>query len=170
MLAVLADATDDETLRDAGMMRAKGLIATLQSDADNLFVILSAKALNPSLTDFGAHRERTERKENAAGRRRLRIRALRHDRQSHGASNDPKPHVYQFIDFTTKGIGLDVGHRAGARPGASRISHRKPSSRLQIRRDLGVIILAIRKSDGQMMFNPPAEAEIQVGDYPNRHG
>ena len=44
---VLADATDDETLRDAGIMRAKGLIATLQSDADNLFVILSAKALKP---------------------------------------------------------------------------------------------------------------------------
>src|SRR5215471_6649403 len=49
MLAVMADATDDETLRDAGVMRAKGLIATLQSDADNLFVILSAKALKPTL-------------------------------------------------------------------------------------------------------------------------
>src|SRR5580693_10001668 len=49
MLAALADATDDETLRDAGILRAKGLIATLQSDADNLFVILSAKALKPTL-------------------------------------------------------------------------------------------------------------------------
>src|ERR1700686_4758608 len=45
MLAVLADATNDETLRDAGVLHAKGLIATLQSDADNLFVILSAKAM-----------------------------------------------------------------------------------------------------------------------------
>src|SRR5580700_5797341 len=43
MLGVLADATDDETLKQAGVLRAKGLIATLQSDADNLFVILSAK-------------------------------------------------------------------------------------------------------------------------------
>ena len=49
MLAVLADASRDETLRDVGIERAKGLIATLASDADNLFVILSAKTLNPNL-------------------------------------------------------------------------------------------------------------------------
>src|SRR3954468_16515901 len=49
MLAVLADATRDETLRDVGIEVAKGLIATLASDADNLFVILSAKTLNPDL-------------------------------------------------------------------------------------------------------------------------
>ena len=49
MLAVLADASRDETLRDVGIARAKGLIATLASDADNLFVILTAKTLNPNL-------------------------------------------------------------------------------------------------------------------------
>src|ERR1700722_3006703 len=49
MLGVLADATDDQTLSDAGVLKAKGLIAALQTDADNLFVILSAKALNPKL-------------------------------------------------------------------------------------------------------------------------
>src|SRR6202049_225592 len=49
MLAMLADATTDETLQEAGVLRAKGLIATLQSDADNLFVILSPKALKPTL-------------------------------------------------------------------------------------------------------------------------
>ena len=76
MLAVLADATDDETLRHAGVMRAKGLIATLQSDADNLFVILSAKALKPGAAGFGARGFRAKRKENAAGGRRLRVCAL----------------------------------------------------------------------------------------------
>ena len=49
MLAVLADAGRDETLKDLGIDKAKGLIATLSSDADNLFVILSAKALNARL-------------------------------------------------------------------------------------------------------------------------
>ena len=49
MLAVLADAGRDEALRDVGIARAKGLIATLASDADNLFVILTAKTLNPNL-------------------------------------------------------------------------------------------------------------------------
>ena len=36
---------------------------------------------------------------------------------------------------------------------------------MQLRRELGVIVLAIRKSDGRMLFNPPAEAEIEGGDY-----
>src|SRR5690349_77254 len=49
MLAVLADANQDENLLDVGIQRAKGLIATLSSDADNLFLILSAKALKPEL-------------------------------------------------------------------------------------------------------------------------
>ena len=50
ILALEADATLDDTLRAAGVMRAKGLIASLPSDAENLFIILSAKTLNPGLT------------------------------------------------------------------------------------------------------------------------
>src|SRR6202163_1671670 len=49
MLGVAADASSDETLRDVGIDRASGLIATLASDADNLFLILSAKSLNSRL-------------------------------------------------------------------------------------------------------------------------
>ena len=47
MLAVLADSTRDETLKDVGIDRARGLIAALATDADNLFLVLSAKTLNP---------------------------------------------------------------------------------------------------------------------------
>jgi voltage-gated potassium channel len=50
MRAVLADATRDECLRDVGVTRTRGLIAALPSDAENLFIILCAKALNPNLT------------------------------------------------------------------------------------------------------------------------
>src|ERR1039457_4363589 len=49
MIAVLADATRDDTLREVGIERAEGLIATLASDADNLFVTLSATTLNAEL-------------------------------------------------------------------------------------------------------------------------
>ena len=49
MLAVLGDATRDENLRDLGISRAKGLISALSTDADNLFLILSARGLNPKL-------------------------------------------------------------------------------------------------------------------------
>src|SRR5947209_12959843 len=50
MLAIVADATQDDSLRHAGVHRARGLIAALPSDAENLFIILSAKTLNPALT------------------------------------------------------------------------------------------------------------------------
>src|ERR1019366_6510584 len=49
-LALTADSTRDDTLRAAGITRARGLISALATDADNLFVILSAKTLNPKLT------------------------------------------------------------------------------------------------------------------------
>ena len=49
MLAVAADSTRDETLRRAGIERARGLVAALATDADNLFVLLSAKGLNPKI-------------------------------------------------------------------------------------------------------------------------
>jgi voltage-gated potassium channel len=75
-----------------------------------------------------------------------------------------KPHVSQFIDFTTKGIGLNVGIEQ-VRVAASSEFASKTLQQMQIRRDLGVIVLAIRKSDGRMLFNPPAEAEIEGGDF-----
>ena len=49
MLAVAADSTHDETLRLVGIERARGLVAALATDADNLFVLLSAKGLNPGI-------------------------------------------------------------------------------------------------------------------------
>ena len=80
-----------------------------------------------------------------------------------------KPHVFQFIDFTTKNMGLDVGIEQFSVPVSSEFA---PSRwlRCKIRSDLGVIVLAIRKSDGQMLFNPPAEAEIAGGRLSDRDG
>jgi voltage-gated potassium channel len=75
-----------------------------------------------------------------------------------------KPHVSQFIDFTTKDIGLDVGIEQ-VRVSATCEFASKTLQQMQIRRDLGVIVLAIRKTDGRMLFNPPAEAEIEGGDF-----
>jgi len=75
-----------------------------------------------------------------------------------------KPHVFQFIDFTTKGIGLDVGIEQ-LRVGARSELASKSLEELRIRKELGVIVLAIRKSDGRMLFNPPADAAIESGDF-----
>jgi voltage-gated potassium channel len=163
MLAALADATNDETLRDAGVLRAKGLIATLSSDADNLFVILSAKALKPSLlVSARIATEETERKMRLAGANYV---FAPYDMTGYRMAQVMlKPHVFQFIDFTTKNIGLDVGIEQVRVPSSSEFVS-KSLEEMQIRKELGVIVLAIRKSDGRMLFNPPADAEIHGGDF-----
>jgi voltage-gated potassium channel len=163
MLGVLADATDDETLKQAGVLRAKGLIATLQSDADNLFVILSAKALKPSLqVSARVASEQSEKKMRLAGADHV---FAPYDMTGNRMAQVMlKPHVFQFIDFTTKGMGLDVGIEQFSVSASSEIAS-KSLAESKIRSDLGVIVLAIRKSDGSMHFNPPAEAEIQGGDF-----
>ena len=162
MLAVVADATDDETLRHAGVLRAKGLIATLQSDADNLFVILSAKALKQDLqVSARVASEQSEKKLRLAGADHV---FAPYDMTGNRMAQVMlKPHVFQFIDFTTKSMGLDVGIEQFTVPAASEYAS-KSLLETQIRRELGVIVLAIRKSDGRMIFNPPAEAEIHAGD------
>jgi voltage-gated potassium channel len=163
MLAVLADATDDATLLNAGIMRAKGLIATLQSDADNLFVILSAKGLKPALQiSARVASEQSEKKMRQAGADYV---FAPYDMTGNRMAQVMlKPHVFQFIDFTTKNMGLDVGIEQFSVSAASEFAS-KSLAESKIRSDLGVIVLAIRKSDGQMHFNPPAEAEIQAGDF-----
>jgi voltage-gated potassium channel len=163
MLAVVADATDDETLREAGVLRAKGLIATLQSDADNLFVILSAKSLKPSLlVSARIASEQSEKKMRLAGADYV---FAPYDMTGNRMAQVMlKPHVFQFIDFTTKSMGLDVGIEQVRVPDNSEFAS-KSLLETKIRRELGVIVLAIRKADGQMIFNPQAETEINAGDH-----
>jgi voltage-gated potassium channel len=163
MLAVLADATNDETLKEAGLLRAKGLIATLQSDADNLFVILSAKALKPSLQVAArVASEQSEKKMRLAGADYV---FAPYDMTGNRMAQVMlKPHVFQFIDFTTKGMGLDVGIEQFRVPPESELVS-KSLVETRLRKELRVIVLAIRKSDGSMIFNPPAEAEVNAGDH-----
>jgi len=71
-LVVEGDATDDATLEAAGVTRARGLVATVDSDAQNVFVVLSARALNPGLFIVGrASYESTAAKLTAAGADRV---------------------------------------------------------------------------------------------------
>jgi voltage-gated potassium channel len=74
-----------------------------------------------------------------------------------------RPLVITFLDSATMAMGLDVSiEQIEVTQGAE--AHAKTLRDLHVRRDLGVIVLAIRKADGQMLFNPPAETEIDVGD------
>lgn len=163
MLAVLADSTQDQTLRDVGITRARGLIAALKTDADNLFVILSAKTLNANLKVAArADEEEAESKLRRAGAETVFAPYSNAGHQM--ALSLLRPHVVQFLDVATRNIGLDVGIEQVRVAEESEFVSRS-LKQMELRRDLGVIVLAIRKADGQMLFNPPAEAVIAGGDY-----
>jgi voltage-gated potassium channel len=163
MLAVLADASRDETLRDVGVGRAKGLISALATDADNLFVILSARALNPNL--YLAARVVEEESEGKMRRAGADVVFAPYSITGHSLAQAMiRPHVHQFLDFTTKNLGLNVGIEQVLVGEGCEFASRS-LQQMQLRRELGVIVLAIRKADGEMVFNPPADANIDGKDH-----
>jgi voltage-gated potassium channel len=163
MLAVLGDASRDENLRDLGIARAKGLIAALSSDADNLFLILSAKGLNPKLViSARVSEEGSEQKFKRAGADS--VFAPYDITGTRLAQAILRPHVATFLDFATMDTGLNVSIEQ-VRVGEKSEFVSKSLGQIQLRRQVGVIVLAIRKAHGTMLFNPDADAEIAAGDY-----
>lgn len=163
MLAVAADSTRDETLRSVRVARARGLVSALATDADNLFVILSAKNLNPELyVATRAGEEEAEEKLRRAGADAV---FAPYTTAGHRLAQAVlRPHVFQFFDIATKSMGLDVNIEQVQVPETSEFASRS-LEQARIRRELGIIVLAIRKRDGSMQFNPPAEAIIAAGDH-----
>lgn len=163
MLAVAADSTRDETLRRVGIDRARGLVTALATDADNLFVLLSAKGLNSKIyVAARAAEEGAEEKMRRAGADAV---FAPYSITGHRlAQSLLRPHVVQFLDFTTKDIGEDIAIEQVRVSDASQMAS-KTIREMQLGRDVGVIVMAIRKADGQMIFNPPADTGIHAGDY-----
>ncbi len=159
-LAALGDATLDASLKGVGIDRAKGIIATLSSDADNLYLVLSAKTLNPKLQiSARVLEEEAEAKMRRAGADT--VLAPYNITGSRLAQAILRPHVVQFLDFAT--IGLDVGiEQVPVAENSEFVS--RSLRQMALRKEVGVIVLAIRKSNGQMIFNPDAESEIAGGD------
>ncbi len=162
MHGLAADSTRDQTLQEAGITRARGLVAALGTDADNLFVILSAKTLNPMLNVAArAGEEEAEQKLRRAGADTV---FAPYTHAGHRLAQALiRPHVLEFLDLTTKNMGLNVLiEQVPVAQGSEFAS--KSLKQMQIRRETGVIVLAIRRASGEMIFNPPAEAVLQGGD------
>jgi voltage-gated potassium channel len=163
MLAVLADATHDDDLRQAGVLRARGLISALPSDAENLFVILSAKTLNPKLVVVTrASEEQAEEKLRRAGADTVFAPYTMAGRRL--AHSLLRPHVVEFLEFATSPIGpkimmeqVCIGLETKFLP--------KTLGALLSDNALNVIVLAIRRGDGRMAFNPPGNSQISAGDF-----
>jgi voltage-gated potassium channel len=161
MAAMHADATRDETLREAGIERARGFIAALATDADNVFVILSAKTLNPRLTVVtrAAEEDAEEKLRRAGADTVLSPYSIAGQRLAQALL---RPQVVQLLDFAGQSVGLDVTMeqmRVAANPAAAgrRLGDLVPPA-------APLMVLAIGKSDGNMIFHPPAEMEVCAGD------
>ena len=163
MLAVAADSTRDDTLREVGIERARGLVAALATDADNLFVLLSAKGLNPGI--YVAARAAEEGAEGKMRRAGADAVFAPYSITGHRlAQSLLRPHVVQFLDFTTKEIGEEIAIEQVQVAVSSEMVSRTIKD-MQLRKEVGVIVMAIRKADGSMMFNPPAETAVEGGDF-----
>ena len=154
LLHVEGDATHDDFLEQAGIRRARGLVAALGNDAENVYLVLSARQLNPKLTIVSwATSNEAERKVMRAGAdHTLSPYSLGGSRIAHLLLH---PHTVEFLDHAMSGgdaIRMGEIHvRAHSKAvGESLIT-------LGVRRGIGVIVIGIRHSDGQMDFNPPAD-------------
>lgn len=164
MLGVLSDCTTDEALRAVQIDKARGLIAALATDADNLFLTMSAKTLNPLLNVAA----RANEEENVAKLKRGGADSVFSPYGFTGsrlAQSILRPHVTQFLDYATIAGEVDLGIEQFRIEEGSEFAKRSLRDLRQLRKEYGVSVLAIRRTDGQMVFNPDADAEIRPGDH-----
>lgn len=162
MLFIRGDATKDEVLRVAGIEHARGLVSVLSTDAQNLFVVLSARGMNPGLTIVArAGEEGSEQKLLRAGADRVvspyHIGGLRI------AHSVLKPAVVDFIEFATRTGNIEL-QMEEVRVEQDSVVAGASIDESGIGRQLGVIIVAIKRADGTMKFNPTGKTIIHAED------
>ena len=159
---VLGDATDDAVLQAAGIDRARALVAALDTDADNLYVTLSAKTLNPGI--FVVSRARAA----ASEEKLLRGGADRvvNPQDIGGARMAAfvlQPHVTEFLDVVMHNRSLEFRLEQVDVPAGSPLAGRTLRE-AHIRDKTGALVLAMRHSDGTFTTNPTPETQIVGGE------
>jgi voltage-gated potassium channel len=160
LLVVEGDATDDATLRAAGVDKAKGLVTCIDSDANNVYVTLSARAMNPGLFIVSrANTEGAEAKLLQAGANRVVSPYTNAGRRI--AELAVRPHVADYIDaalshgnltFSLEDIEVTAGGSLVGRTVASL-------------REVGVVTLAILRVDGAYEANPAETRTLAAGEH-----
>ncbi len=156
------DATTEEALMQAGIMKAKGIVTAVNSDANNVFITMTAMSLRPDVFVLArASEEQNEAKLFRAGATRVVSPYLIGGRRI--AQMLKKPTVVDFIDCAMMGSHLDLMmEEAAIGDKSSLIGKNLIDSNL--RRDYGVIIVAIKKLSGDMVFNPMPSESLDAGD------
>jgi voltage-gated potassium channel len=162
VLLVEGDATHDDNLRRAGLERARGLVAASDSDADNLYVVLSTRSARPDLTIVArASETEAERKLRLAGADRVVLPYSTAGQQM--ANLVLKPQVTAFLDAVTTATGPDL-QLAEIEVGQTCEAAGRSIRDLRIRRETGAIVIALRKHDGTFDTTPEPDASLEVGD------
>ncbi len=159
LLVVEGDATDDATLLTAGIGRARGLIATMDSDANNVYVILSARALNPRLFIVGrASAAEAEEKLRRAGADRVVSPYTMAGRRL--AELASRPRVVDFLDQALSHGQLAFSLEELTVAAGSPLADRDVAA---LRRD-GIFVLAIVRGEADYEANPPDGRVIRPGE------
>lgn len=156
------NATEEEVLISARIKTAKGLVCVLDSDASNVYVVLTARELNPQLEIIArAGEEEAEKKLSRAGANR--VISPYHIGGMRMVMSILKPHVMSFLE-----VAMDYGQLnvelEEVRVSEDSVYCGKNLVETDIRKELNLIIIAIRKPDGQMVFNPGPNTRIESQD------
>lgn len=161
-LVVTGDATQEQTLRQAQIERARGLIAATTTDATNLYIVLTTRGLNPHLKIIArASEDGAEKHLLTAGADSV-VSPYSFAGQRI-AQSLLRPHVVSFLDTATTHLGMDLEIGEVHVTGSSVLAG-KTIENSRIRQDCGVIILAIKRQQG-MRFNPASDEPIQAEDF-----
>jgi voltage-gated potassium channel len=161
---ILGDASDEEILIKGGIKRSKGLIATASSDMTNVYIILVAKELNPDLFVLArAETEDSVKNLKRAGANKVVSPYLIGGR--HMANIILKPTVVDFIELATgEKTGDFIIQMEGFKIKEDSRLVGKTLKDAPIRKDIGLIVVAVRDRTGKMIFNPGAELKISADD------
>lgn len=161
-LTIVGDATQGQTLRGAQIQSARGLVAATTTDATNLYIVLTARELNPQLRIIArASEEDAEGRLLKAGADSVVLPYLFAGQRI--ARSFLQPHVVSFLDSATTHLDLDLEIGEICVAHASRFAGKTIESS-RIRQECRAVILAIKR-EKKMDFNPAPEDRIEPGDY-----
>jgi len=163
LLYLEGDATETDTLEQAGVKRAKGIVCALESDADNLFTTLSARTLNPDIIIVTrcVSPDSVEKLRYAGANRVISPYTISGGRM---ATFLLKPGVYDYLDLVAHGVSLEYRlEELLVQPGSS--IEGKTIGELDIKARTGALVLAVRKAISEEFdTNPDKDTRIDAGD------
>ncbi|MDY6904021.1 MAG: potassium channel protein [Thermodesulfobacteriota bacterium] len=162
VLYVAGSATEEDALIAAGIKKAKTLVAVLATDTDNVFLVLTARQLNPDLYIMArASQESVKAKLKAAGADK--VESPYYTGALSMARRVLRPTVTNFLDLALAQTNKDIQMEEVPVSPQSDICG-KSLQESHIRQDFNLIIIAIRKPDNTMIFNPSSETTIHADD------